>query len=312
VSTKEVKTPTRKHKVVVTLIETKGGKGCVAWYEKAYPAEMLAGRIPFEFRAISKDRQRASGMKTLVAIMTCWKPEHRAKAQAQRETWVPALRAMGHDVLFFLGTPPCTNDWGRDEMPLFGVDDGYTGLTQKVKAICSWAADEGYDQLVKVDDDVYIVPQRFQGLPLGKDYIGKFRSPYGQYPAHFASGFSYCLSRLACKVVAKTPWNGDWLEERWIATALAYREIWGYTDRENYCVTAPPHDPDFTAKHPLLNGGTFYCEYGADDIRKMHTAFKDAQPIWPSARLEPVPRAYVSTQALWAAPTDSIPAGKLL
>lgn len=250
-------------------------------------------------------------MKILVAVLTCTKETHCKRADAQRDTWVPALRAMGIDVVFFVGGGDSNGEIYGDTV-CFPVDDSYRGIPRKLQFICSWAHERNYDYMLKVDDDTYIVPQRFQWLDLdGRDYVGRFRTPYGNKPVWFASGFAYWLSRHACHVVACTPWNGDWMDERFVATALAHQDIWGCTDTQNYMVTGPHFSPMDVAANKDLNKGTVYCEYSAKNIRACHEAFKDLQPVWPTTKLQPVPPVFVDAVMLHEPVQDTVPQGKI-
>lgn len=254
-------------------------------------------------------------MKKLVAVMTCRKPGYRAKADAQRRSWVPRLRAQGVDVLFFAGAPLAGTDVGtsqpNDEMWL-DVPDDYAGIPLKVKAIMRWAAERNYDYTSKVDDDVYVIPNRYAVLPLFPyDYIGRFRGPCGVYPAHFASGFFYTLSLKAARVVASMPWNGDWMDERFVANSLAFCGIYGHTDPLNYCVTGPFHKPEDLVRQPVLAKGTAFCQYGAADMLAMHHYFADAMPLPVPGYLYGAPRCIINSGQLNQLPTDCIPREKL-
>jgi hypothetical protein len=235
-------------------------------------------------------------------------------------TWAKDVVARGYaDVHFFLGRHPdpfIADDasevapdttWFRD------VDDSYYGIPAKVQAMCSWAHRHGYDWLAKVDDDVYVVPERLPYVPFGcADYIGRFRSPYGKvYPVHFASGFTYWLSNHAMRIVAETPLNGDWMDERFVATALARRRIWGYNDPINYVVSGPYTSGKELRGRPL-GRGTFFCEYPhPDQMREMHETFRDAEPVFdhPGLRLQPM--VEVTEEILRSAPGDKIPVHKV-
>lgn len=255
-------------------------------------------------------------MKILVAVNTCHKTPHVLKAAAQRRTWVPGVRALGFEVVFFRGRPPADSSpfVGQDEVWLFDCDDSYAGISKKVQRIFAWAKDHGYDYVLKVDDDVYIVPQRLQFLVFtvyGKDYVGRFRGPYGNYPPHFASGFAYWLSCIACHMVAATPHNGDWMDERFVATALAHRGVYGHTDLQSYCVTGPHLSAKDVMEHPTLGKGTIFCEYGAAAIEDFHRVFADATPVLPLPEPQRVPECFVDVHKLHEPPADRIPEGKL-
>jgi len=109
-------------------------------------------------------------MRILVACITCHK--FRDRADAQRKTWVPDL--VGADIRFFVGG-------GEPERPdevILPVDDGYRALPEKVKYVFQWALNHGYDWCVKIDDDVYLRPDRLlNAIPKegGDHFFRRFR-----------------------------------------------------------------------------------------------------------------------------------------
>ena len=90
-------------------------------------------------------------MRLLIAIASCGK--FRARVQALRDTWIPAVKDM--DVRVFLGHHA---EPGQDEVQL-DVPDDYKHLRHKVQAMFRWAVDQGYDYVFKVDDDVLVLPE---------------------------------------------------------------------------------------------------------------------------------------------------------
>ena len=121
------------------------------------------------------------------------------------------------DVRFFLGggEAQCS-----DEV-ILDVGDGYKDLPDKVRAVCRYALASGYDGLCKLDDDVYLVPARFLAAGLEVfDYVGNFRMHTGNYPADYASGFCYRLSRRAMEIVADAELTEDTFEDRWVGNLL--------------------------------------------------------------------------------------------
>lgn len=250
--------------------------------------------------------------KPLIAVMTCF--ARRAYADAQRDTWVRDVVERGiADVRFFLGARHfgSTAQQRDDEVWLEDVRDDYRGIPQKVRGICRWMCDHEYDIVAKCDDDVYVVPGRLPVLPSGGDYIGRFRGPYGTvYPVHFASGFFYSLKRRAAQVVADTPWNGDWMDERFVATALAHKRIFGVHDPVNYLVTAP-HAPFEIASREHLRKGTAYCEYAPPKMHAMHLTFRHMTPVVGHPGLVHQPAVPVTDAILCSPPGDDVPAHKL-
>ena len=71
---------------------------------------------------------------------------------------------VGADVVFFKGWS-IYGERASDEVCL-DVDDDYKELKDKVNAIHRWALQRGYEYLWKVDDDVYLRPERLLALNL--------------------------------------------------------------------------------------------------------------------------------------------------
>ena len=252
-------------------------------------------------------------MRKLIAIMTCH--AKRAWADAQRQTWVKDIVSSGYaDVKFFLGTVTRTGaPWNDDEIYL-DCSDSYQGIPLKVQGICRYAVDHCYDYVAKCDDDVYVAPQRFPSLPLTAGYIGRFRSPYGKvYPVHFASGFWYWLDNHCAQIVADTPWNGDWMDERFVSTALARHGIGGYMDPINYMVSGPSFVGAGVLNHDIFNHGTVFCEYGPKDMHVMHAALRNVQRLrgWTHPGLMRQHLPVVTEEILRSKPGDKIPQNKL-
>lgn len=249
-------------------------------------------------------------MKTLVAIKTCHKPEYFAKAQAQWQTWVPGVLPLA-DVIFFCGRHPVYGAVEQEIMNAVWLDapDNYLGIPRKVQLLCQWAYSRNYGRVLLLDDDVYVIPSRFPNLLTELDYVGRFRGPHGGYPAYFASGFAYFLSRRALEIVANTPWNGDFMDERFTANALAVHGIFGYTDDVNYQVSGP-----FTLPHALPYSrhgkGTVFCEYGASEIRELHKIMGNA-PVTPRESLKEMPHCTITAAQLAIKPRDSAPLSKI-
>jgi len=105
-------------------------------------------------------------MKVLIGIAGCHKNQH--KADALRATWVKDVR--GADVRFFAGGQGTNQK--PDEVWLDCPDD-YDHRLPKVYAMFDWALTQGYDYLWKVDDDVYLRPERLLALPL-RHFQGNF------------------------------------------------------------------------------------------------------------------------------------------
>jgi hypothetical protein len=143
--------------------------------------------------------------RLLIAITSCHK--NADKRQACRDTW---LKGAEIDYKFFLGagdTKPA-----EDEVVLDCPDD-YDNLILKTRALVRWAYDQGYELLVKMDDDSFCNISRLLKGPIWKrDYVGFCRKQgYAQ------GGAGYSLSRKAMQAVLEHRHPGiDTLEDRYV------------------------------------------------------------------------------------------------
>jgi hypothetical protein len=140
-------------------------------------------------------------------------------------------------VRFFVGGVPTLESQPVDEIEL-GVDDSYDGLPAKVREICRWALLYGYDELVKVDDDVYLVPGRLPDYA-AYDYVGNFRMHNGLSPYDYASGFCYRLGRRAIELVAGAELTRDTMEDRWVGHVMGSARNIRSLDEKRFACTFP-------------------------------------------------------------------------
>lgn len=125
-------------------------------------------------------------MKLLLAIMTCHAYDYfindlttdwfkgkrcedqRARVWKQRTTFLPDFP---HDYKFFYGRGA-----HRDPLPdevFLDCGDRYTDNPDKMKAICRYALANGYDYLLRIDDDTFIYSERLLNLDWQRhDYSG--------------------------------------------------------------------------------------------------------------------------------------------
>jgi GT2 family glycosyltransferase len=211
--------------------------------------------------------------RVLVAVVTCHK--YRDRANAQRETWVKDVPDQ-MDVRFFLGRPAKSGSGPRkkplkDEVWL-DVSDGYQDLPAKVVAVCEWALKQGYDYLCKIDDDVYLRPERLMNMGLnGRPYMGRLRGPSGNLVAPYCSGLTYVLNRDAMKVVLATPIN-DYAEDRFVGNALYSAGIIATPDYR-FVVTKSTRNAKSGREGPRQ--GNFVISSGEYDVQEMHQAHKE-------------------------------------
>lgn len=182
-------------------------------------------------------------MRKLIAIPTCHAyeyPSHdqtgahknkvdRSRITAIRDTWYKD--AIGKiDLKFFFGR-------GGDRQPeadevFLDVLDDYYSLPAKVQAMFQWCLDEGYDQVLKCDDDVFVYVDRLLREFCTTDYKGyQVSAADGPY----ASGTAYWVSRRAMQLIVDEPWSGDWAEDKRTGKILAAHGIVLENDERFHC-----------------------------------------------------------------------------
>jgi hypothetical protein len=149
-------------------------------------------------------------MKVLVAIVSCH--NNKQRRDWQRQTWIPSLQ---YDYKFFLSEGKIAVL--EDEVVLSCKDD-YLSLPDKVYEIIKYARNNGYTRLLKLDDDVYVVPSRLE-IPT-EDYVGH---AYGH--KHYASGAAYWLSERAMDAILHKYYKRTKAEDSCIGETLKFHNI---------------------------------------------------------------------------------------
>lgn len=209
--------------------------------------------------------------KLLIAVITC--EARKDQADAQRATWVQDVDPDWADVRFFRGGRPDPNDY-RLVLP---VDDSYAGLPAKVKAVMAWSGREGYNGVLKLDDDVYLVPRREQrSRHEAYDYVGNFRSPTGRSSFSYASGFSYRLSRSTASILSSAMLTEDTMEDRHTGSVLESVLPPRRLDEKRYSCTFPC-GIDHPAKlwsSAVGRSGIAFAQYPAEQFKGLHTWYR--------------------------------------
>lgn len=150
--------------------------------------------------------------KFIVAIVACH--NNKAKVDELRKTWLPSMYKVDYKIFYGSGA---TREPEPDEVFL-DVDDGYTGLPAKMKAIYRWVLDHDYEYVCKVDDDVFVeVPRLVRAGWETHAYTG--RANHAGNPP-WASGACYWLSQRSMHLIADAPLTADTAEDRWVGTTL--------------------------------------------------------------------------------------------
>ena len=220
-------------------------------------------------------------MRRLIAITSCQK--FRDRIGILRATWLPEVRDA--DVRIFMGQGAEARD---PEDVLLDVPDDYEHLRHKVQAAFAWSVEHGYDYTLKVDDDVLVLPDRLKNCFCERDYVGRVRGPsreniapriYGNSETNFCSGFGYVLSRRAAEIVAASPDNGDWAEDRYVGNMLARKGIRATNDAT--VLLWPPLSGHFCH---VPNGNCKSCiaQYAAASILCPHRRPEVIPVLWKS------------------------------
>jgi hypothetical protein len=153
-------------------------------------------------------------MNTLIGVTTCHARIDRA--DSQRDTWA---KDSVLDIRFFCGSGTILNN-----SIILDCPDGYNQeFTMKIQAVCRWALENNYDRLWKVDDDVYVRPERLIGIT--SDYFGfvcnmvAIDGKMVPTKKSFCMGPIYSLSKKALEVIANSD-NLGIKEDEWVGKTL--------------------------------------------------------------------------------------------
>jgi hypothetical protein len=91
--------------------------------------------------------------------------------------------------------------------------DGYTSNSHKMKAICRWALKNGYDYVLRCDDDTFIYPEKILKTNFTRaDYVGSGEGD-------FHPGGCLFLSRRAMEIIANAPIT-SYIDDWWMGQVL--------------------------------------------------------------------------------------------
>jgi hypothetical protein len=185
-------------------------------------------------------------MRVLIGVLTCHKLDYyvneltqdylsirgwrstdqQKRVNTMRETW---LKDLPVDYKFFYGnklrppetrkgqTPITLREPLADEVYL-NCGDNYTSNPAKMKEMCKYAGNEGYDYLIRVDDDTFVYPNHLLLENwLGHDYSGSGRE-------NFHPGGCMVLSRRAMGFIIDAPIT-NWADDVWIGSVMQKHRV---------------------------------------------------------------------------------------
>ena len=204
-------------------------------------------------------------MRILLAVFSChqynYSPDDWFKrpvvdrVSALRDTW---LKDVTIDYKIFKGrhgqggnTPPKPDEIFLD------VPDDYRHSNEKIKAVIAYALANGYEYLLKVDDDVWVNWDKLNLNPTA-DYIG---GGGPQYRGQYCAGITYYLSRRSMEILSNTSLATSdinaWAEDRWVGTALWRHQIRCEFD-DRYHVVKPTRTNQYISDEDLDKIGDYF------------------------------------------------------
>jgi hypothetical protein len=107
------------------------------------------------------------------------------------------------------------------------VYDHYEALPEKVQAVCQWAIQHDYEQMLKLDDDTLVWPTRVL-RPAG-NYVGWVQEPAAD---NWCAGMAYWLRRPAMEAILRARVDvQSTAEDRWVGKVLKQEGIRAERDR---------------------------------------------------------------------------------
>jgi hypothetical protein len=202
-------------------------------------------------------------MRTLLAIFSCHQYDYKHpqfvdwfkrpvadRVGAIRDTWLKDVIASGIDYKIFYGRPPAKRrivdaHWvadksfrqpEADEVFLQCPDDYYNSAT-KIRHIVNYALDNGYERLVKIDDDVYTYVERLlANLPTRWTGGGKPNTPAG--PCY--------ILRKSDLLLLRENSAPPWAEDAWVGTVLLGQNQTPVFDDRYYIAPQTQHNQYIT------------------------------------------------------------------
>jgi hypothetical protein len=175
--------------------------------------------------------------KILVALYTCheyvYKSEYmvdwftrpvEARLPALKDTWLKDVEADG--CIYAFGQPPKRLERDPKDAEIFlQCPDDYYHLCRKTRALARFALDNGYDRLLKVDDDVYVHWDRMVKSGHLDNAAGEYIG--GGLEDHpYAFGAAYWLGSQALDIIATSSiGDSEWAEDKWVGRCLERKGI---------------------------------------------------------------------------------------
>jgi GT2 family glycosyltransferase len=234
-------------------------------------------------------------MKILIAVLTC--SRYLDRRNAVRDSWMSWVRKLNDnlDVKFFSGTDPCPADDMIGDIVHLSCPDDYEHLPYKTFELCKYALANRYDNLIKVDDDTFLMP-----MP---DYLAELTSvpcmasmridPPHNDRIKYPQGGCYSLDKRAMLAVVKQPllFRQTGLEDALVGKALfsmGVPQIHSERIKTDHRLGFPSLDNDIISTHACSPDALREIR-GANLVRLLAT-FSQKQPSPAPVLKEPTER----------------------
>jgi hypothetical protein len=238
-------------------------------------------------------------MKILLAIFTCHKYQYTTpgsnmkdwftrpvtdRVSGIRDSW---LKDVTGDYKFFYGRGD--EALRKSDTVFLNAPDDYLHSAEKLKALVQWALANGYDKLVKIDDDMYVYYDRLMANVPTEDYVGSstgpVRTPTGVNPGNaewwkktaiYCSGCTYWLSKKAMEVLATAP-AGCWAEDRWCGETLFRNKIFS-TINNRYYIAPHTRTCQYITDEELYKPNNYLTIHSLspDQMRRYYNSLKNS------------------------------------
>lgn len=217
-------------------------------------------------------------VKPLLAIVTCHRFHRRI--EAIRSTWLKESLPIDYKIFYGRGSDrtPAVDEVFLD------VDDSYPFLPYKVQAIMKWARDNGYDAVCKVDDDVYVFPDRLINVLPHSPYEGRVNYRSKSAPLGWCSGFSYWVAGEGIQKLIDAGEPTYRAEDLWVGTVLSKNDIKAVSQPAFRVMSIVHRDQWLQHKFQIVTA----CEFIEAAMLDFDKAMKD--PGWAAAQLKRDPK----------------------
>ena len=130
---------------------------------------------------------------------------------------------------------------------------------------------EGYEAMLKVDDDTYLQAQRaLDGGFASHDYVGRVRGSVPPFPAVYCSGFCYGLSFRAAQLIADADISNHRYEDQLVGQTLLDAGIYAHPDYRYQVITSERNTCSGIEGPRQGNDVIAACEFIPQIMRKVH------------------------------------------